>query len=70
MNVITMTWGFRVKLLGRGGRQVLHKARCRVRGDFKIAEIDYDPFGTYAPVVCHESVRIYFDHSSTQPQIT
>lgn len=30
-----------------------------------MAEIDFDSFGTYAPVASHEAVRILFSHAAS-----
>lgn len=65
MNVLPFTWVFRVKPLDRNGRDVLHKARCCVRGDFQVEDVDFNPYATYAPVASHEAARILFSYATS-----
>lgn len=69
MNVLPITWVFRLKHLDHNGRDVLHKARCCVRGDYQVEDVDFDPSGTHAPVASHEAVRILFAHAASNDLI-
>lgn len=70
MNVISITWVFRPRPLDWTGQTVIHTTRCCLRGDFQIAEVDQDPSETYAPVACHEAVRILFSHAAKDDLIS
>lgn len=65
MNILPITWASCLKHLDHTGRDVLHKARCRVRGDYQVEDVDFDPSGTYAPVAPHEAIRILFAHAAS-----
>lgn len=68
-NVLPMTWVFRVKPLKWNGYQVLHKARCCLRRDFQVVDVNHDPYSTYATVALHESIRTLFAYASSSALI-
>lgn len=69
MNLVLITWVIRLHPLDCIGKELLHKARCGVGSDHQIAEVDYYPFRTYAPVICHEAVRILLSHAAANDLI-
>jgi len=46
--------------------ELLFKARCCLRGDKQVAYRDFDPEILYAPVVRHETIRVFIVKSSAQ----
>lgn len=58
MNVIPFAWVFRPKPLDVTGKKVLHNVRCCMRGDYQLADIEYDLFARHAPVATHENIQI------------
>lgn len=64
MKPVPFTWVFRLKPLDNDGRNFLHKARCVVRGDKQTAYVNFDPNNVYAPVACHEAIRILFAYAA------
>ena len=66
MKPVPFTWVFRLKPLDKDGKTFLHKARCVIRGDKQKAYIDYDPHNVYAPVACHEAIRILLAYSAAK----
>lgn len=66
MNVLPFKWKFRLKPLDKFGNNHFEKSRCVVRGDFQQAELDNDPYGTYAPVASHEEISILFAVAAAQ----
>ena len=64
MKLVPFTWVFKLKPLDIDGKNFLHKARCVIRGDKQTAYVDFDPNNVYAPVVCHEAIRILFAYAA------
>ena len=64
MKPVPFTWVFKLKPLDIDGKNFLHKARCAIRGDKQTAYVDFDPNNVYAPVVCHEAIRILFAYAA------
>ena len=66
MKPLPFIWNFRVKDTAGSLAEVLFKARCCLRGDQQIAYRDFDPENLYAPVVRHETIRVFLVKSSAQ----
>lgn len=64
MKPIPYTWVFRLKLLDNDGKNFLRKARCVVRGDKQTVYAYFDPNNVYAPVACHEAIRILLAYAA------
>ena len=64
MKPVPFTWVFKLKPLDIDGKNFLHKARCVIRGDKQTAYVDFDPNNVYAPLVCHEAIRILFAYAA------
>lgn len=62
--------GFRLKHLDCNEKYFFHIARCCVHDDHQVAKVDYDPYGTYASVTCHEVVCIHLFHADASDFIT
>lgn len=60
MSVLSITWVFCIKLIDLEGQSVLYKARCCVRGDFQVEDVDYDQYETYASVASCKAVIVLF----------
>lgn len=58
MYVLPYTWNFRLKESPGQYIDVLHKARCCLRGDKQRPFFDLDPYVVYAPVARHETIRL------------
>lgn len=63
MNVIPLTFDYRVKPLNIGFRTVLQKEIFCVRVDYQLAYVDYHPFRTYATVATNEAGCILLPHA-------
>lgn len=55
VNIVPISGAFLIKLIDRKKQQILHKARCCVRGDYHTADAVYEPFRNYAHVPFHQS---------------
>ena len=66
MKPLPFIWDFRIKDTAGSLANVLCKARCCLRGDQQIAYRDFDPDNLYAPVVRHETIRVFIVKSSAQ----
>ena len=66
MQPIPYIWDFRIKDTAGSIATVIYKARCCLRGDFQIAYLDFDPTNLYAPVVRHETIRIFLIKASAE----
>lgn len=65
MRPVPSTWVFKLKPLDNIGN-LLHKARCCVRGDQQKQFKNYDPDDTYAPVSTYETLRIFLVYAAGQ----
>ena len=66
MKPIPFIWNFRIKDTVGSTDELLYKARCCLRGDKQVAYRDFDPETLYAPVVRHETIRIFIVKSAAQ----
>ena len=66
MKPIPFIWDFRIKDTVGSMAELLFKARCCLRGDKQVAYRDFDPEILYAPVVRHETIRVFIVKSSAQ----
>lgn len=58
MYVLSYNWNFRIKESPGEYVDILHKARCCLRGDRQRPYLDFDPYEVYAPVARHETIRL------------
>lgn len=59
-NPLPYIWDFRLKGTGGSLADLIYKSRCCLRGDKQIEYRDFDPASLYAPVVKHETIRMFF----------
>lgn len=69
MIFIPITWVFKIKPIDRIGRKFLYKARSCIRGVYQISAVDFDPYGTYELVACHEATWILLSHAAAHDLI-
>lgn len=66
MKPIPFIWDLRIKDTVGSDVSVLYKARCCIRGDKQVAYRDFDPENLYAPVVRHETIRMFIAKAAAQ----
>ena len=66
MQPIPFIRDFRTKHTAESIAPAFYRARCSLRGAFPIAYLDFDPINLYAPVVRHETIRIFLIKASAQ----
>lgn len=66
INVLPITWVYRVKLIDLFGQGFLHKARCCVRGDRQVKYVDSDPHRIYNLDTSHKAFCILLTYAASQ----
>lgn len=69
MKPIPFLWDFRVNDTYGTDNAVIYKARCCLRGDKQVVYQDFDPHNLYAPVVRHETIRMFLAKVAAQDLI-
>lgn len=66
MKPIPFNWDFRIKDTEGADVCKIFKVRCCLRGDKQLIFRDFDSTNSYAPVVRHETIRMFIEKAAAQ----
>lgn len=66
MKSVPFTWVFRMKLFDVDGKKFMEKDRCCLRGDRKLAYVDFKSTNEYASMASHDSIRMLLSMTANQ----